>query len=101
MSEYEAARTTALQTSVALEEQQRPSGKSNTLKAKDKPQTIDSLLSVLGDIQTLSAAVVLSSEDNVEEDGGWGGALQRQKRQLTKVTFRKNYWEPFCFHCMF
>ncbi|CAB1316330.1 unnamed protein product [Coregonus sp. 'balchen'] len=86
MSEYEAARTTALQTSVALEEQQRPSGKSNTLKAKDKPQTIDSLLSVLGDIQTLSAAVVLSSEDNVEEDGGWGGALQRQKRQLTKNT---------------
>lgn len=44
MSEYKAAWTTALQTSVALEEQQqqqqqRPSGKNNTLKAKDKLQT--------------------------------------------------------------
>ncbi|XP_041741732.1 coiled-coil alpha-helical rod protein 1 isoform X2 [Coregonus clupeaformis] len=66
MSEYKAARTTALQTSVALEEQQRPLRKSNTLRAKDKPQTRDSLLSVLGDLQTLSAAVVHSSEDDAE-----------------------------------
>jgi hypothetical protein len=39
MSEYKAARNTALQTSVALEQQQRPSRKSNTLRAKDQPQT--------------------------------------------------------------
>ncbi|XP_029547260.1 coiled-coil alpha-helical rod protein 1 isoform X2 [Salmo trutta] len=82
MSEYKAARTTALQTSVALEEQQqRPSRKSNTLRAKDQPQTReqpqfvrewtlqDSLLSVLGDLRTLSAAVVHSSEDDAEEEG--------------------------------
>lgn len=70
MSEYKAARTTALQTSVALkEQQQRPSRKSNTLRAKDQPQTRDSLLSVLGDLRTLSAAVVHSSEDDAEEEG--------------------------------
>ncbi|XP_055727234.1 coiled-coil alpha-helical rod protein 1 isoform X3 [Salvelinus fontinalis] len=70
MSEYKAARTTAQQTSVALEEQQqRPSRKSNTLRAKNQPQTRDSLLSVLGDLRTLSAAVVHSSEDDAEEEG--------------------------------
>nr|XP_046162419.1 coiled-coil alpha-helical rod protein 1 isoform X4 [Oncorhynchus gorbuscha] len=77
MSEYKAARNTALQTSVALEQQQRPSRKSNTLRAKDQPQTRDSLLSVLGDLRTLSAAVVHSSEDDAEE--GYGDRVRHSR----------------------
>ncbi|KAL0994295.1 hypothetical protein UPYG_G00120350 [Umbra pygmaea] len=66
VTEYKAARTNTLLSSVALKEQQKSSGKSRSLRAK--PQTRDSLLSVLEDLQTLRAEVVHSSEDDSEEE---------------------------------
>ncbi|XP_010895394.1 coiled-coil alpha-helical rod protein 1 isoform X2 [Esox lucius] len=67
MNEYKAARTESLLSSVALKEgQQKPSQRCHTMRTK--PQISDSLLSVMEDLQTLSAEVVHSSEDDSEEE---------------------------------
>ncbi|KAM3869308.1 coiled-coil alpha-helical rod protein 1 [Diretmus argenteus] len=70
LSEYKRARTTALQNSAALRERgERPSVRSCGVGAKAQLPAEETLLSVLEDLQSLSAAVVNSSEDSAEEEG--------------------------------
>ncbi|XP_056141426.1 coiled-coil alpha-helical rod protein 1 [Lampris incognitus] len=73
INEYRRARTAALQNSVALgPKRDKPSEKSRGADVKAQPPAKDTLLSVLEDLQALSAAVVNSSEDSIEEEGQEG-----------------------------
>ncbi|XP_071772744.2 coiled-coil alpha-helical rod protein 1 [Centroberyx gerrardi] len=75
LSEYKRVRTTALQNSAALSEQgERPSERSCRVGAKAPLPAKETLLSVLEELQTLSAAVVHSSDDSAEEEGQGDGA---------------------------
>ncbi|KAM6970649.1 coiled-coil alpha-helical rod protein 1, partial [Aplochiton taeniatus] len=68
MSEYKKARTAALQSSACIEEHRRRAPEKTTLPgAQAKQQTNDCLMSVLEDLQALSAAVIHSSEEEDKE----------------------------------
>ncbi|KAJ8383644.1 hypothetical protein AAFF_G00216150 [Aldrovandia affinis] len=73
LEQYKKARTTALHTSRGLGEQQpqgRPSRKAPPPGAKSKPITRDTFLSVLDELQTLSAAVIKDSSSDEDAGGG-------------------------------
>ncbi|XP_029925514.1 coiled-coil alpha-helical rod protein 1 isoform X2 [Myripristis murdjan] len=70
LNEYKRARTAILKTSVAFSEQgERATGRSGGGGAEAQQSNKETLLSVLEELQTLSAAVVNSSEDSAEEEG--------------------------------
>nr|XP_020454745.1 cilia- and flagella-associated protein 58-like isoform X1 [Monopterus albus] len=70
ISEYARVPTTSLQNSAApREKQQKPSERSCSVGVKVQLPAGERLLSVLEELQTLSAAVVNSSEDSAEEEG--------------------------------
>ncbi|XP_018592566.2 coiled-coil alpha-helical rod protein 1 isoform X1 [Scleropages formosus] len=81
LKQYKKARTASLRSSAAVTEQQSgvSSGKTQVIGPGPKPPTKESLLSVLDDLQALSAAIVNSSDSSGDEDGSGAKACRHSE----------------------